>query len=146
MLFRSPQAEAKPVLQRLEFTINGMLITPDVCIEVSIRNSDAILDQLEVVLGVHNPGDTIANWWDWPLGLILPEHLPPIHSGVQLQDKRFLHDLGTIGRLLPDQWDKVRLTLSLHAVAHCRGQEIQAELKVFTFLGPLSTVFSLKFV
>jgi hypothetical protein len=140
--------EAKPVLQRLDFTINGTLITPSVCIEIPRDNSNAALNLQRIVLGIHNPDDTIAAGRESSLGLILPQDFPPVHysSGVRLRDKRFLYELGTIGRLLPGQWDTVQVDLPIHAIASRMGKEIDAELRIFTRSGPLSTAFFLKFV
>ena len=82
------------------------------------------------------------------MALALPEEFRPMYgyAAVQLRDKRFLHDLGTIGQFLPDQWNTVQVDLPVDIVDKWRGIEIAAELKTFTKEGPISVGFFLKFV
>jgi hypothetical protein len=138
----------EPSTQRLDFTISGILITPNVCIDLPLATPDPYEKTQAVVVGVHNPHDTVANWKDSVLGLILPREFPPAYDdqAIQLQDKTFQYDLGTIGRLLPRHSETVKVRLPIEAIGRRRNQEIQVELIVFTRSGPLSTSFFLKFV
>jgi len=133
---------------RPEFTVAGTLIAADVCIEVLYDHSNALLNKHTITIGIHNPEDTVGDWNESRLGLILPQEFRQIdaYSTVQLQDRRFLYDLGTIGQLLPDQWQMVQVDLPLVVVQASMQSFIAAELKMFTRYGPLSTSFHLRFV
>jgi hypothetical protein len=100
-----------------------------------------------IAIGVNNPEDVVVNWKNRTVGLILPENFRPVYSSqsVQLPDKRYLHNLGTVGALLPGGWE----TLELHAsIDQSKGKPgmTAAELKIFTDSGPQNTNFYLNFI
>jgi hypothetical protein len=97
-------------------------------------------------VGITNPLDTVTDWSVLSAGLILPEMLSPKYpdKAVQLTDKRYLYDLGPVGRLLPGAWETRLVALPYGSVDY--NQPVEAELRIFTPSGPVSTTFSLKFV
>jgi hypothetical protein len=141
----NPTKGVEPERAQLNFTMAGKLITPGASIEVPIQDSAGRTQT--IVVGINNPGATIADWSGLTVALILPEDFPAQYAdGVQLLDKRFLYDLGAVGRLLPDGWKTKETLVPREAAINRTGQDIPAELRIFTPSGPLSTVFSLKFV
>jgi hypothetical protein len=144
----NPDTQITRMPSRLEFTIAGTLIATDARIPIPYDDQQISYGKQVIPLGIHNPEDTVVNWRDSRLALALPEEFRPMYgyAAVQLRDKRFLHDLGTIGQFLPDQWNTVQVDLPVDIVDKWRGIEIAAELKTFTKEGPISVGFFLKFV
>jgi len=143
----NPTEAVEPERESLNFTIAGTLVEPDGTIEVPV-DPQSRSDDETLVIGVNNPGDTLANWRDSSMALILPPEFRPRYSTrvVQLLDKRLLFDLGTIGRLLPGGWETTHVDLPRAVVIRMLSRDIKAELRIFSPTGPQSTGFTLKFV
>lgn len=127
------------------FTISGNLIEAGACIEASV--SEPIGSEVALAVGITNPQDTALDWTELSAGLLLPAAFTPTYPNraVQVAEKRYLYDLGAIGRLFPGAWETRVVDLPFQSVAETNGEQIEAELMVFTPNGPRSTPFHLKF-
>jgi hypothetical protein len=144
----NPEKEVPHETSRLEFSIAGIGIEPGVDIEIRVDTQRNIEFEAEIIIGANNPGDTVVNWAGMTVGLILPEYFLPYHMSraVQLPDKRFLHAIGTIGQLLPGQWDTLEANLKVNRQGGKSLRKVPAELRIFTPTGPESTPFFLSLV
>ncbi|MFZ0737652.1 MAG: hypothetical protein WBL70_01130 [Candidatus Acidiferrales bacterium] len=145
----NPTKRVQPERTQPNFTIAGTLVAAGGSIDVPIGDGHPIADEQTIVIGINNPGDTVIDWRDSSVALILPEEFPTRYLGhgvIQLLDKRFLFDLGGIGRLLPGGWEMKHTDIRRGAAINRTGQNVPAELRIFSPSGPLSTIFALKFV
>jgi hypothetical protein len=130
-----------------EFSISGNPIKADTCIEESVG---FVPGQYVLPVGITNPHDTPVDWSDLGAALLLPSDFSPSNSSygaVQIADKRFLYDLGPVYQLLPGAWQIREVRFNLENSGFETGRRvIEAELRIFTTTGPISTRFSLKFV
>jgi hypothetical protein len=101
-----------------------------------------------MIIGVNNTGETVVNWRGVTIGLVLPEYFLPYYEtrGVQLPDKGILHNIGTIGTLLPGAWDTLGVDLKVDRGGGKLLRKVPAELRIFTPTGPQSTAFLLSVV
>jgi hypothetical protein len=129
----------------LLYTIAGTVVVQGATIEIPIEANPHTGQR--ITIGINNPTDTVIQQPDMSVALILPEFFPAsAGSGVQLPDKRFLHDLGMISRMLPGGWDTFYVTVERTEVIHHIGKNLEAELRAFTPSGPVSTNFVLNFI
>jgi len=127
-----------------KFVISGNVIEAGASIEAS--TGEVHSGQCALTIGVNNPYDTAFDWSGLSAGLLLPAEFAPVmeNAAVQIGDKRFLYDLGSAGRLFPGAWETKVIYLPWAPMTI--GQQIEAELTVFTPQRPLSTAFRLMFV
>jgi hypothetical protein len=135
-------------LPRLQFTIAGTSIVADACIEVPY---DGFHDQhYSLPIGINNRSDVPFDGSDISAGLVLPKEFQPPHpyAVAQLEDKRFLYDVGPVGRILPSAWSTHLVHLPRVTIQFLLSSEsppVPAELRVFTPVASLVTNFSLRF-
>lgn len=142
----NPQTRTELAMPRVEILIAGTLIEEGSCVHIpfNVRRDEP----RTLVIGVHNPDQVPIEAFDQKLGLVFPQEFPPPYSssGVQLRDKRFLYDVGAIGRLLPGAWVTHSIQLPRVSILEALTQEIPAELVMFTPTGPTSTKFAIRFM
>ncbi len=141
----NPDRALSAELENLEFSIKGVRIEPDACIEVPISWGN---QHQKIVVGVTNPENVIVNWENRATAIVLPEDFPPYYPGLspQLPDERYLHALGTLGALFPGQWKTLEVDVLLDDQHKYKGEMFRAELRIFTPYGWEATAFYLKFV
>ncbi len=141
----NPAEQKKYEMALPNFTISGNLIEVGACIEASV--GPPIGNQSALVVGITNTQDTASDWSGLSAGLLLPPEFVPVypHTAVQVADRRYLYDLGSIGRLFPGAWETRVVDLPIESIAATNGMQIEAELIVFTPNRPRSTAFYIKF-
>jgi hypothetical protein len=142
----NPAEQTRHEIALPDFTISGNRIEAGACIEASVGHPSA--GESPLVVGITNPQDTVSDWLGLSAGLLLPLEFVPVypHRAIQVADKRYLYDLGSIGRLFPGAWEARVVDLPFQSVAGTHGTQIEAELIVFTQNRPRSTPFHLKFL
>lgn len=80
------------------------------------------------------------------MGLYLPRDLTPVYAGnaFQVDDRRHLFDLGSIGRLLPGQWERKQIDFQVRNTL-LPLLPFDAELVIFTTNKPVSKPFTLDY-
>jgi len=136
------QSEIKIALPK--FAISGNVVEAGASIEAS--TGEVREGQMSLTVGVNNPHDTVFDWSDLGAGLLLPSEVAPEveQAAVQIEDKRYLYDLGRIGRLFPGEWDRKVIYLPFGRIRY--NVLIDAELRIFTAQQPISISFGLKLI
>jgi hypothetical protein len=129
-----------------EFSISGNLIKVNACIEHPMGQQTG--GQFALVVGVTNAHDTVSGWTELSAGLLLPPEFRPAstYGAVQVPDKRYMHDLGSLGRILPGAWQSKVVNFFIDNVDSVDGRQTEAELRIFTPTKPVCMRFYLKFV
>jgi hypothetical protein len=134
--------------ERIIFSVAGSTINEDVELGFPVSQRQFSGRGYPLTIGIHNPEETPLDASATQFGVVLPQELPPStkYGTVQLPDKRFFHDLGSVGQLLPSAWTSVSVDLDAEALLeHLRsGRVVPIELRLFTPAGSRAMKFRLK--